>query len=216
MKSILTKSTFTLFKLLFLLPVIFLAIPNMACKATSASRRFDAKATTTEEIAALESEIDNTSTTPDAAIEKYNRDLRRISVPSNAAELLEVEISKYLGTNYKHGGTELSGIDCSGFVSRVFNSALGVKLPRTTVDQSKLGDAADKKELAFGDLIFFKIHGRRISHVGIYIGEGKFAHASLKIGVTVSNLEEKYYKTRYACSRRILSFENARASSDSE
>ncbi|MGA7160364.1 MAG: C40 family peptidase [Bacteroidota bacterium] len=110
----------------------------------------------------------------------------------------------YLGTPYVYGGETKSGIDCSAFTSAVYNQSVNVKLPRTAADQVKEGKPVSFDQLKFGDLMFFNTTGANPSHVGIYIGDDLFAHASEAFGVTISSIESSYYKKRYTEARRII------------
>lgn len=115
------------------------------------------------------------------------------------------EAHKWLGTKYKYGGIDRSGVDCSGMVMRVYDKAAGVKLPRSSAQQREFCKSIRRKELAAGDLLFFAT-GRdktRVSHVGIYIGDGKMIHASTSKGVITSSLNEKYYANKYHSSGRV-------------
>lgn len=113
-------------------------------------------------------------------------------------------IASLIGTRYKSGGTTEKGFDCSGFTQYVFK-AFGIDLNRTSRDQAREGSKIEKKHLRKGDLVFFNTNGKGISHVGIYLGDGKFAHSSSKNGVTINKLSEKYYVKRYVTARRVLS-----------
>ncbi len=128
------------------------------------------------------------------------------SVPSTAGsvrdKMMEI-ITSYIGTPYKIGGIDHAGIDCSGFSMVVFDSAFRVNLPHSALEQSSLGANVPKEDLQVGNLVFFKTVGSRISHVGIYLGDQLFAHASVTQGVTISSLESTYYKRRYAGARKI-------------
>ncbi len=117
--------------------------------------------------------------------------------------LLRKEYAYWRGTPYRLGGNSKKGIDCSGFVQNVFNDSFNVKLPRTTATQVKEGFLVYKNQLQVGDLVFFKT-GWRTRHVGIYIGDDKFIHASTSKGVMTSSLNNVYWKKKYWQSRRIL------------
>lgn len=115
------------------------------------------------------------------------------------------EAHKWLGTKYKYGGTERSGVDCSGMVMRIYDKAAGVKLPRSSAQQQSFCKNIKRKDLAAGDLLFFTTgrDKKRVSHVGIYIGHDKMIHASSSRGVITSNLNEKYYADNYHSSGRV-------------
>lgn len=125
---------------------------------------------------------------------------------TTAREKLIMEIIKYLDTPYKFGGSTLNGIDCSAFTQSVYQDALNVNLNRTARDQFTQGKIVESRdELQFGDLVFFNTRRRvRPGHVGIYIGDGLFAHASTKGGVMISSLDEDYYSRRYMGARRVV------------
>lgn len=114
-------------------------------------------------------------------------------------------ITEWLGTPYRFGGMSDNAIDCSAFVLTMYKNTAGVRLPRTAREQfASVGMKVNRKDLQFGDLIFF--HTRRhayVSHVGIYLGDNLFAHASSKYGVTVSSLESTYYNNRFIGAKRI-------------
>jgi cell wall-associated NlpC family hydrolase len=109
----------------------------------------------------------------------------------------------YLGTPYRRGGTTRSGVDCSGLVGAVYGEQ-GLDLPRTAAQQFAEGVAVAASDLRPGDLVFFRnTYKRGISHVGIYIGDGRFLHAAgRRHGVIVSELSRPYYRLRYAGARR--------------
>lgn len=114
------------------------------------------------------------------------------------------KIIELINTPYRWGGTTSNGIDCSAFVQTVFRNALGIELPRTSIMQSTVGEEVDRSNLRFGDLVFFNTLGRRISHVGIYLGESYFAHSSSSGGVKVSSLNEDYYNRKFVTARRVI------------
>ncbi|MCX7984555.1 MAG: C40 family peptidase [Bacteroidetes bacterium] len=114
------------------------------------------------------------------------------------------EISKYMGTPYVQGGTSSEGIDCSGYTMLVYKNAMGIQLPRSSTEQFKTGTPVEFSDLKFGDLVFFNTNGTPASHVGIYLGDDLFAHASVSLGVTISSLQSTYYSKRYCGARRII------------
>lgn len=115
------------------------------------------------------------------------------------------EVLNYINVPYKKGGKGSDGIDCSAFVVLVFKNALGIILPRTSIEQFKVGKMITSLDsLRFGDLLFFNTTGRIASHVGIYIGDGLFAHASVKDGVTISSIHNTYYRKRFNGAKRII------------
>jgi hypothetical protein len=118
--------------------------------------------------------------------------------------VLMENIMDWLGTPYRFGGQSNRAIDCSAFTQRMFLETCDIELPRTARTQIKVGTHVDRRNLQFGDLIFFNTYSRRFaSHVGIYLGDNLFAHASSRYGVTVTSLESTYYKKRFIEGRRI-------------
>ena len=125
----------------------------------------------------------------------------------DSAEALLQKAYDLKGTRYHYGGVNTKGgLDCSGFTSKVFREE-GIKLPRTSRDQSRVGSAVSRGSLEPGDLVFFATRGRgRISHVGIYTGDGKFIHSASSHGVRVDSLSEAYYAKRLSTARRVARF----------
>lgn len=124
---------------------------------------------------------------------------------STLKEKMLMEIIKYLDTPYKYGGNSSDGIDCSAFTRTVYSEVLSIELERSARDQYNQGLKIDNQdELKFGDLVFFNTRKRvKPGHVGIYIGDNLFAHASSKYGVIVSSLDQDYYSHRFMGGRRI-------------
>jgi cell wall-associated NlpC family hydrolase len=115
-----------------------------------------------------------------------------------------LDVVSFLGAPYAYGGNSKEGIDCSGFTLRVYESATRKQLPRTTREQYRVGDPVERDRLQFGDLVFFNTTGQIPSHVGIYIEDDLFAHASVTRGVTFSSLESTYYRNRFIGARRVV------------
>ncbi len=113
----------------------------------------------------------------------------------------------YLGIKYRFGGdTPTKGFDCSGLVRYAAEKSLGLKLPRRSAEMARLGESIKRNELERGDLVFFNTRGQRFSHVGIYLGDGKFVHApSTGSKVRVESMEIGYWKKRYNGARRLAS-----------
>jgi cell wall-associated NlpC family hydrolase len=111
---------------------------------------------------------------------------------------LDSFIADWLGTPYKYGGMSKKGVDCSGLAYLFILHVYKKKIPRTSQEQYFQGRKINRFRLMKGDLVFFRgIRTRGIDHVGIYLGDDQFVHASSKEGVIISNLSEKYYRKRY-------------------
>ncbi|MCD6309439.1 MAG: C40 family peptidase [Candidatus Eremiobacteraeota bacterium] len=108
---------------------------------------------------------------------------------------------KFIGVPYRWGGAGWRGFDCSGFVMRVF-AKHGIKLGHDAFRQFAGGSRVLPEQLAPGDLVFFSTYAPGPTHVGIYIGNGKFIHASSSQGIIISNLSDPYFKCRYIGARR--------------
>jgi len=115
------------------------------------------------------------------------------------------EYKKWEGVAYKFGGASMNGIDCSALVQRLYRDALGIKIPRSTKEQIKLGKYVARNRLREGDIIFFKT-GYKSMHSGIYLQRGNFINASSTHGVTLSNLNNPYWRAHYFQSRRVLHY----------
>ncbi len=109
----------------------------------------------------------------------------------------------WLGTPYKYGGTSRQGVDCSALMMFVFREA-GESLPRTSRQQFMVGSAVERRDLRAGDLVFFNTSGSGVSHVGLFIGNDAFIHASSSQGVVREMMTAPYFTGRYMGARRIL------------
>lgn len=115
---------------------------------------------------------------------------------------LYTQYKNWKGVRYRMGGLSKRGIDCSGFVYRTFRSQLGINIPRSTELQSSAGQTINKNNLQAGDLVFFRT-ATKVRHVGIYIENNKFLHASSSKGVIISKLDNVYWKSKYWMSKRL-------------
>lgn len=128
------------------------------------------------------------------------------------------EAKEFLGIPYRRGGTSKRGLDCSGFARMIYDQLFGIELPHNSIDQFQFAELQkiNTQDLQPGDLIFFGNtykKKKRINHVGVYLSDGQFIHASSSQGVTVSSLDDRYWKKRFVGSKRHLAL-NSNADSD--
>lgn len=144
----------------------------------------------------------------DIAAEKESSFFDRYA--TNAQELVLRALS-FVGVNYRRGGeSPETGFDCSGLVRHVYREALGLTLPRTSRDISRVGETIQSDELKPGDLVFFNTLRRGFSHVGIYLGDHRFVHAPASGGeVRVEDMRQSYWTRRFNGARRIAAAETA-------
>jgi len=109
----------------------------------------------------------------------------------------------WIGTPYRFGGSSRKGIDCSAFTKELYSDVFNMDIQRNSRDIFSMVSPVKRDELKEGDLVFFKIHSRRISHVGIYLGNNRFAHASSR-GVAISSLDDAYYSRYFYRGGRML------------
>ena len=123
-----------------------------------------------------------------------------------ASEMV-IQAMGLLGVPYKRGGTsEEKGFDCSGFVRHMYEKSVGLVLPRRAEEQAKVTEEINRSELKPGDLVFFNTLKRTFSHVGIYVGDGKFIHAPRPgKSVRVDDMREAYWQKRFNGARRVQS-----------
>ncbi len=113
-------------------------------------------------------------------------------------------VDDWLGVPHRIGGKDKSGIDCSGFVTVAMNKVYSKDFSGPSAVMATRVKAIRKNELKEGDLVFFKINGPKVSHVGLYLSDGYFVHATVKKGVMISSLSEPYYEKFYSGSGRVL------------
>jgi cell wall-associated NlpC family hydrolase len=144
---------------------------------------------------ALLSACSSSPQSPDASV--TTSDEKMIELVMYAVSLADIP--------YQYGGNSPDdGFDCSGFVDHVFRHSLGIKLPRTSHELSRVGTSVNKDQLLPGDLVFYNTQHSSYSHVGIYIGEDKFVHAP-KTGsqIRVEKMNARYWQSRYNGARRV-------------
>lgn len=114
-----------------------------------------------------------------------------------AGELLYNAVAEWMGTPYLYGGTTKAGVDCSAFVGHIYKEVYGIQLHRVADDIRKDVTLISRSELDEGDVVFFTNSKGRVSHVGIYLKDGLFAHASTSRGVIISRLDDKYWSAHF-------------------
>lgn len=125
------------------------------------------------------------------------------ALPSDVVvEKLLSHYRSWHGTPYQFGGSSRNGVDCSGFVQETYRSVFNLNLPRNTADQARSGRRVGRNRLRSGDLVFFKT-GWFDYHVGVYVGNGRFIHASESRGVIQSSMSSDYWSRRFWKARRL-------------
>lgn len=133
---------------------------------------------------------------PDNLASQYFSQIMGVAISATSNTKMYKFIYDWIGTPYRLGGSSKKGIDCSKFAFKLYDKAFSTIIGSNSRNIFSMVNQVSKAELEQGDLVFFKIHSKAISHVGIYIGNNKFAHASSSKGVMISNLEDPYW-TRY-------------------
>jgi cell wall-associated NlpC family hydrolase len=195
-----TRRPFRAIRLLLATAFLGLAFPALAQEVTvpgigleniSAAAHAAADEQPTPAVAAQANPIANATT---AAADK----------PDSGVQTLLKRALALLGTPYRWGGTATNGFDCSGLVGYVFKTALGIELPRVSRDMANTGQRIDRSALTAGDIVLFRVHGKRVDHVGIYVGNGQFLHApSTGKDVMVSRLDQGYWSGKFMEARRV-------------
>ena len=199
-----TRRPFRVFRLFLAVSVLGLAFPALAQEAIPAGMGLENVSLAAKAAAALPT--NSAAIAPVAARESMTgvNLPATIAKPDGSVQTLLKSALALLGTPYRWGGTGTNGFDCSGLVGYVFKTALGVDLPRVSRDMATAGERVDRSALTAGDIVFFRVHGRRVDHVGIYVGNGQFLHAP-RTGkdVMVSRLDEGYWSGKFMEARRI-------------
>ncbi|GGK70738.1 C40 family peptidase [Amphritea balenae] len=121
----------------------------------------------------------------------------------NRRNALLTHYKQWQGTPYRLGGNGRDGVDCSAFTQLTFNQRFAFQLPRTTEAQALQGEQVSRTSLVVGDLLFYKTRAK-VRHVGMYVGEGQFMHASTSRGVMLSDMSNPYWKARFWQARRVI------------
>ena len=140
------------------------------------------------------------SGTPTARVEG---DTERAWTAAEATSRLRAAADRWDGAPHQLGGSSTQGVDCSGLVQSVYANEFGLQVPRTTEEQVRVGRSVSRSQLQPGDLVFFRPEWKD-RHVGIYLSDGRFLHASASEGVTVSDLRRSYWTDSWWQARRVL------------
>jgi cell wall-associated NlpC family hydrolase len=164
-----------------------------------------ARESISEDVVAMAEEPEKVSDNAVGETEIAVRYSRKLGLKLDGTENQQLlgAISKWFGSPYRMGGCSKGGVDCSCFVKSVYEDVYGIELTRTSRSMYSNATKVRKGELQEGDLIYFKIRGRRISHVGIYLGDNKFVHSSRSYGVVIDDLDKPYYKKRFVSGGRV-------------
>lgn len=171
------------------IPAIAVAVLLSACSTNTAKNMHPETHAVGEETSSLQ-----------ASQDEFESMVRNLDVKSRIMD----QYADWKGVRYRLGGNSKKGIDCSSFVQRTFREQFGLELPRSTYEQQETGKSVSRTNLRTGDLVLFRA-GSTGRHVGIYIGNNQFVHASTSSGVIISSMNEPYWKKRYNEARRVLS-----------
>lgn len=155
-----------------------------------------------------ESSSNNTSkqevSDPDNLASQFFSQVMGVAISATSNTKMYQFIYDWLGTPYRLGGDTKKGVDCSGFAYQLYDKTFNTIIGSNSRNIFSMVNPINKVELKEGDLVFFKIHSKSISHVGVYIGDNKFAHASSSKGVMISNLDEPYWQRYFYKGGRLL------------
>src|ERR1700744_370778 len=139
----------------------------------------------------------------DGLAKEYFSQIMGVALSTTSNVKLFQFVYDWVGTPYHFGGDSKKGIDCSGFTKELYSKVFNLTIKRNSRDIFSMVSPVRKDELQEGDLVFFKIHSRSISHVGIYLGNNRFAHASSR-GVAINSLDDGYYSRYFYKGGRLL------------
>ena len=195
------------FQVFKIIPLVILPIFLNSCSSSSYYERYGNQKTEIPKVnEVVEDETSNIpSTVSSSDAQEILNKLQNVTGTNNKKLKFLEEIVSYLNTPYRYGGESRSGIDCSAFTQKIYKNSLNVIIPRTAREQYRAWDSfSDKDKLRFGDLIYFDTSTIYFpGHVGIYLDDNLFAHASSSRGVIVSSLENEYYLDRYIGANRV-------------
>jgi lipoprotein Spr len=162
-------------------------------------------------IVAAQAQTKNTPTQPaekapdeqDGLIKEYFSQIMGVALSTTSNVKLFQFVYDWVGTPYHFGGDTRNGIDCSAFTKELYSKVFNLTIKRNSRDIFSMVSPVRRDELQEGDLVFFKIHSRSISHVGIYLGNNRFAHASSR-GVAINSLDDGYYSRYFYKGGRLL------------
>ncbi|MBV4411967.1 bifunctional murein DD-endopeptidase/murein LD-carboxypeptidase [Enterobacteriaceae bacterium YMB-R22] len=172
------------------LPTVAIATVLSACSSTN---------TANHDHAGLYGPSNNGGLLLQASQDEFENMVQNLDIKSRLMD----QYAAWKGVRYRFGGSTKKGIDCSAFVQRTFRDQFGLELPRSTSGQQTSGKFVSRGKLRTGDLILFRA-GSTGRHIGIYIGNDQFVHASTSSGVMISKLSEPYWNKRYNTARRVL------------
>ena len=141
---------------------------------------------------------------PDNLATEYFSQIMGVALSATSNLKLYQFVYDWIGTPYRLGGGTKKGIDCSGFAFQLYNKVFNTIIGSNSRNIFSMVNPINKDELKEGDLVFFKIGSRSITHVGVYMGNNKFAHASSSKGVMISDLDESYWRRYYYKGGRLL------------
>ncbi len=142
---------------------------------------------------------------PDAQFYRHYSRKWGICLDGTENPQLITTVDRWLGTRYKYGGCSRRGVDCSCLVKSIYREVYGIELKRTSADIFHQDlTPINTRRLREGDILSFKTRGNRISHIGIYLKDGKFVHASQSKGVMINDIHEPYYRKRFYGAGRYL------------